>query len=685
MSAQLSPAPIFQGVGFGGLPIPGGQLFTYIAGTSTPQATFTDSTQTQQNTNPVILNANGQAKVWLNPLQAYKFVLTDALGNTIYTVDQINAEGPLLGFTSILNFGAVGDGVTNNYSAFVNAIAFAKSIGTNLYIPAGNFVIDTSVGTLSCSYVTFQGVGVTDGSSTPGALGSVISITGIANSPFTIGPSVSFFGISFFYPAQVDTASPIVFPPTIVTSLAIAGAINFVTIQDCTVFNAYRFFVDTDTTGSIGHCFFENNTIYGILTCFELAYNAEIITFTGNEFTFGAYLAATEAGLRGFTRANGTVLKVIRTDGITFQGNVCFGYLNGVDFATNATICQLTSILGNYFDQNLFPISANGTGNLSNITISGNVMNAFNSQNTALVGNCIKIATSGSLALESITINGNIVSTCTGDAILVTGTAPRSLSITANQINGVGAFETTGSFGCMDISGANTSYLANGNYFTNQAGTPAVANGILGSCVDAVITGNIFGGFQAAISATFNNVTASGNLSYGTLGTFSNNYSAGVVIDVANNWDKASGTSTRPMWNVNKNASQTFAHSASGVVCTFPAITYDLAGNWNTSTSTFTAKQAGRYRFGWQLMHDNTATAADRWTFTLGVTSGGPTPQVSYKVPTPTDFNTFAGYAEIQLSVNGTVQLLVSQVGGTGNLVTFNAAASNYLCGSLVE
>lgn len=94
MSAQLAPAPVFQGLGFGGIPLPFGKLFTYIAGTSTPQATYTDSTQLQQNTNPVILNANGQANVWLVFGQTYKLVLQDIFGNQVWSVDQIPGGYP---------------------------------------------------------------------------------------------------------------------------------------------------------------------------------------------------------------------------------------------------------------------------------------------------------------------------------------------------------------------------------------------------------------------------------------------------------------------------------------------------------------------------------------------------------------------------------------------------------------
>lgn len=89
MTAQLAPAPVFRSWDNLGLPLVGGKLFTYAAGTTTPQATYIDSTQTTPNTNPVILNFRGEAFVWLDPTLTYKFVLQDFLGNLIWTEDNI--------------------------------------------------------------------------------------------------------------------------------------------------------------------------------------------------------------------------------------------------------------------------------------------------------------------------------------------------------------------------------------------------------------------------------------------------------------------------------------------------------------------------------------------------------------------------------------------------------------------
>ncbi|MDE2098328.1 MAG: right-handed parallel beta-helix repeat-containing protein [Patescibacteria group bacterium] len=90
MTALLSPTPVQKFFDNNGNPLFNGQLFTYAAGTTTPQATYTDYTMGTQNTNPVILNSRGEANVWLNPALAYKLVLEDSSGNQIWSVDNIN-------------------------------------------------------------------------------------------------------------------------------------------------------------------------------------------------------------------------------------------------------------------------------------------------------------------------------------------------------------------------------------------------------------------------------------------------------------------------------------------------------------------------------------------------------------------------------------------------------------------
>lgn len=90
----LAPLPKERFVDSAGLPLVGGKLFTYAAGTTAKQVTYTDATGTVPNTNPVVLDARGEANVWLDASLAYKFVLspstdTDPPTAAIWTVDNV--------------------------------------------------------------------------------------------------------------------------------------------------------------------------------------------------------------------------------------------------------------------------------------------------------------------------------------------------------------------------------------------------------------------------------------------------------------------------------------------------------------------------------------------------------------------------------------------------------------------
>ena len=88
--AVLSPAAKTAFVDAAGEPLVGGLLYTYIAGTTTPQTTYTDSTAVTANTNPIVLDSRGEANVWLGGA-IYKFVLKDSVGALIWSVDNISA------------------------------------------------------------------------------------------------------------------------------------------------------------------------------------------------------------------------------------------------------------------------------------------------------------------------------------------------------------------------------------------------------------------------------------------------------------------------------------------------------------------------------------------------------------------------------------------------------------------
>ena len=88
--ANLAPMFKYRATDANGDPLSGGKLWTYQPGSTTPKATYVDQLGVTANTNPVELDANGEADVWLGP-GYYKIVLMDANDVPIYTVDKVSA------------------------------------------------------------------------------------------------------------------------------------------------------------------------------------------------------------------------------------------------------------------------------------------------------------------------------------------------------------------------------------------------------------------------------------------------------------------------------------------------------------------------------------------------------------------------------------------------------------------
>ncbi len=164
MTAFISPPPRLQFFTNAGVPMAGGFLYTYAAGTTTPLVTYTDSTGLVANTNPVILDSRGEASIWLGGV-GYKFKLATPANVDIWTQDNIapgssaymtytpagtgavttTVQAKLRESVSVKDFGAVGDGVTDDFAAIT--LAIAASSGNELFFPAGTYIINYTTAT----------------------------------------------------------------------------------------------------------------------------------------------------------------------------------------------------------------------------------------------------------------------------------------------------------------------------------------------------------------------------------------------------------------------------------------------------------------------------------------------------------------------------------------------------------
>lgn len=73
-----------------GLPLNNAKVYTYAAGTSTPQATYTDSALLVPNANPIRTNAAGRAVIYLPTNTAYKFDVYTSADVLVWSQDNIS-------------------------------------------------------------------------------------------------------------------------------------------------------------------------------------------------------------------------------------------------------------------------------------------------------------------------------------------------------------------------------------------------------------------------------------------------------------------------------------------------------------------------------------------------------------------------------------------------------------------
>ena len=102
-----------------GAVLTGGKLYTYLAGTTTPAATYTTSAGTTARTNPIVLDSAGRVpgsgEIWISPV-SYKFILKDSNDVLIATYDNIFG----IGATSVTNY--TGTGSTVGYAVSGNVV-----------------------------------------------------------------------------------------------------------------------------------------------------------------------------------------------------------------------------------------------------------------------------------------------------------------------------------------------------------------------------------------------------------------------------------------------------------------------------------------------------------------------------------------------------------------------------------
>ena len=164
MAVNLSPIGNgFQFFTTTGIPLAGGKIYTYQAGSSTPLATYTDNTGATANANPIVLGTDGRpaTEIWLTYGYNYKFILKTADDTTIQTYDNL--------------YGIIGTQPATGATIPSGLIAmWSGSIGS---IPSGWYLCDGSNGTPNLTDRFIIGAGSTYAVNGTGGVSSVTLTT----------------------------------------------------------------------------------------------------------------------------------------------------------------------------------------------------------------------------------------------------------------------------------------------------------------------------------------------------------------------------------------------------------------------------------------------------------------------------------------------------------------------------
>lgn len=287
-TASLLPQPRAVFYDSNGNPLVGGKVNTYVAGSTTPKTTWQDTAETTANTNPVVLDSAGSCLLYGEG--AYQITVTDASGNAIAGYSGVSSDGTsstlvayeaslasltnavagtaLVGYLSTLtggvgrtlqsklrdvisaaDFGAVGDGATDDTAALVSAIAAARGLGRALYIPGTTASYKVSAAITLASPIHIYGDYATTRIKTTSTTADIFVLTGVAGTlidNITLDSSVTRTGGSY---------------------ISMPGIVGDVKIRNCHFNNHWRGIMISGTGSAIidvDTCYFFNCVTNGV-------------------------------------------------------------------------------------------------------------------------------------------------------------------------------------------------------------------------------------------------------------------------------------------------------------------------------------------------------------------------------------------------------------------------------------
>lgn len=402
-----------------GNPLVGGSVYFYAPSTSTPKDTWQDSLQATLNTNPVILNARGEASIYGSG--AYRQVVRDASGNQIWDAVIPDLQGTLSFLQA--GTGAVSRPLQSKMQEVVSAEDFGAdgtgAADTTTQIQAAlNSLVGSArtlrmTGAYKVSSLTIPDHVCIDG-------GGSITFTGASGNLLTIGVASKISNMALTHASN---------PTGTVMAMITGNRGAVVNCQFTNYFNALN--VGTSSTLVVGalvdlNNFFAPYVASGSGGIFLQNYSSAIVT--RNVMAGPAYpTVQPDYGLRIHNGDTGFITdNNITNHGINLYMDVPVGLHNyalrisGSLFDSGGTITSATLVdsallipAGNIYDMLVvntwFGLSKNGNGLQLNTTGTGNI-DGLCLDNCQYVGNAIAGLNLVSTRLKNIKVTGGYAS-----------------------------------------------------------------------------------------------------------------------------------------------------------------------------------------------------------------------------------------------------------------------------------
>lgn len=580
---------------------------------------------------------------------------------------------------SVKDFGAAGDGSTDDTTTIQSAINAARTSGAAVYFPPGEYVV---AGQLTLYKVALVGPGVFRRDvATYGLDGATLYFTGTTLSPLLIDQSggVVIDGLNFFWPNQTTSTTPVAYPAMIT---CVASPPNYsmadVTFRNCAVINAYDFLRFPSTAHSMGDVRIESCRIFALRRTFWIEKAVpEVVYISNSMFSPGVYqnvaVFANSAYLRDWHAQNGTWLYVDiasgTIDGMRVSNTLVFGARYGIRLVSGGLFDFNGSNLS--FDGVATALSVSGASALYGFTLTGGIHYLYQNDASGTPVQGIDINTTGDVRAAW---NGVTFAYTSGSLMSVSGTGPSQISVTAGNIRDWGANATGDAYGIY-VNAANAVVnfspgvmfgAANGYSvacYVEGVNTMLIA-GVHKNCKVSLLTSASLTSGQVKFNAQTAGTSYSTTLALaGSSGTVE----AGPQAII----DKPDGNVAWPI-SSRRNATQTFG--AGPTTAVFATVMKEYGITY--SSGVFTVPVAGLYRFDLMFSHDASNATAD--VFDVYVESGGSSTRQWHTYETlPAAVGSFSLSAADYFAAGDTLAVKVARNSGSGNLVTVNAADTN--------